>query len=104
MSNILYSYSDRSVLFLFQQLQQMIPNSEVGVLSKNSDNVVKLIQDAYHVCCQFTTGKFCCLSPFMYVCVSLKLPFVTNKFFLNGLSISNNILKYVIHDRNCPQK
>ncbi|XP_073330199.1 integrin beta-2 [Pagrus major] len=37
----------QNVEMVYKQLQQMIPNSEVGVLSKNSDNVVKLIQDAY---------------------------------------------------------
>ncbi|XP_036965015.1 integrin beta-2 [Acanthopagrus latus] len=37
-----------NVEIVYKQLQQMIPNSEVGVLSKNSDNVVRLIQEAYH--------------------------------------------------------
>ena len=93
---IIFIFWSLCFLILFQQLQQMIPNSEVGVLSKNSDNVVRLIQEAYHVCSQFTMGKFCYLSPLMYACFSLKLHFMTNTLFL--------ILKYLIHDRNCPQK
>lgn len=33
----------------FQQLSKMIPKSEVGVLTNNSDNVVGLIKNAYNV-------------------------------------------------------
>lgn len=49
-------YSDGFFLcpcVLSQQLSQMIPKSEVGVLSSDSNNVVELIRNAYNVSCQF---------------------------------------------------
>lgn len=39
----------------------MIPKSVVGVLSEDSKNVVKLIESAYNVSCQFATDKYCYL-------------------------------------------
>lgn len=61
----------------------MIPKSEVGVLSKDSKNVVQLIESAYNVSCQFTTVKFGTFF-FFYVHYIFKLlnHFVTSKCFL----------------------
>lgn len=37
------------VCFLLKELSKLIPKSEVGVLSKDSNNVVNLIVEAYNV-------------------------------------------------------
>lgn len=58
----------------------MIPKSEVGVLSKDSKNVVQLIKSAYNVSCQFTN-----LNLFFFFMDTIFLNstyFVTNIFFL----------------------
>ncbi|XP_026150582.1 integrin beta-2 [Mastacembelus armatus] len=38
----------KNVVEVYKQLSKMIPKSEVGVLSSNSDNVVQLIESAYN--------------------------------------------------------
>uniref|UniRef100_A0A8D0D1J5 Integrin beta n=1 Tax=Sander lucioperca TaxID=283035 RepID=A0A8D0D1J5_SANLU len=46
--NIIYLSFLYLILFIYKQLSQMIPKSEVGVLSSDSNNVVELIRNAYN--------------------------------------------------------
>ena len=76
-----------------QQLSQMIPKSEVGVLSSDSNNVVQLIESAYNVSCFIEI--FCEYSSFVYNHIS------SPDFVLFG---EYNFLKCVIYDSGCPPK
>lgn len=50
MENMVYTLRLNDRRLLPQQLTKMIPKSEVGVLSSDSNNVVQLIENGYRVC------------------------------------------------------
>ncbi|TSK92916.1 Villin-1 [Bagarius yarrelli] len=51
----------KDVSQIYQELSKLIPKSEVGILSKDSDNVVNLIVDAYNVIFNVTVKASKCL-------------------------------------------
>lgn len=76
----------------------MIPKSEVGVLSKDSKNVVELIKSAYNVSCQFLLHMNSLF--FRKNCIPALCPI----FFAIYFSLSHDTNMCKIHYRDFPPK